>query len=123
MIYETIYNKLKKIGILDIKEHATFKSEGFMDLHIDVLEENEKMKHISLAHNYIQNGDVMADPDMEILIHKSTNTAEALTFQQDPYIFQRIYDSNGKANQKLKKALNSFLNQWLTNIINQGHQP
>ncbi len=121
--YETIYTKLEKIGILNITEYAKFKSEGFMDLNIDVLEDNENFKRIAIAHNYIQNGDVMADPDMEIKIHKKMKMAEALTYQQDGLgIFQKVYPEPNMVCPRLKKELNQFLNQWLTNIINQGHK-
>jgi len=124
-VYEKIYEKLEKLNILKIEAYQKRQSGGLMDLHIDVLEEDEKTKKIALAHNYIQNGDVMADPDMEIRIHKELKMAEALTFQNDGLgIFQRVYiERDGKklVNVKLKKDLNKFLNQWLTNIINQKY--
>lgn len=47
--------------------------------------------------------------------------AEALTYQQDSLgVFQEVYPEPGKVDVKLKKQLNQFLNQWLTNLINQG---
>jgi len=122
LIYETIYEKLEKLGILDVEEYKKFTSGGFMDLSVDVLTDNKESKRIAIAHNYIQNGDVMADPDMEIKIHKELKMAEAMTYQQDGLgIFQRVYnDDETKVNPKLKRQLNSFLNTWLTNLKNQG---
>ena len=122
LIYETLYNKLKNLGILEVREYKKLKSNGFMDLSIDVLTNNEEFKTIAIAHNYIQNGDVMADPDMEIKIYKKLKCAEALTYQQDGLgIFQRVYSDDGKkVNPRLKKELNHFLNIWLTNLKNQG---
>ena len=121
LIYERIYDKLEKLGILYIikngNEHIKFKSEGFMDLNIDKLS-NDK---IAIAHNYIQNGDVMADPDMEIRIFPNSRIAEALTYQQDSLgIFTVVYPEPDKVNLKAKKELNDFLNIWLGNIIKQG---
>ena len=119
MIYETIYKKLDNLGILDVDEYKKLSSDGFMDLSIDVLSNNKTHKEIALSHNYIQNGDVMADPDMQIKIHKM---AEALTYQQDGLsIYQQVYsDDKAKVNPKLKKQLNNFLSQWLTNLKKQG---
>jgi len=75
-IYGTMFNKLVKLGIikqdgtLGFTEHLKLKSGGFMDLNIDHLSHKDDNRSIviSLAYNYIQNGDVMADPDMEIKI-------------------------------------------------------
>lgn len=121
LIYEKIYDKLKQIGILDIKKSCKFKASGYMDLNIDILEDNNEYIIIAMAHNFLQNGDVMADPDMEVKIHKKLFMAEALTFQQDSLgLYQNVYPEPGKVNIKLKKQLNIFLNQWLKNIINQG---
>ena len=96
-----------------------------MDLNIDILSRGEKKIRIALAHNYIQNGDVMADPDMEIFIYPEVKKAEALTFQQDgcPALYQEVYfEKDGKMymRPKLKKDLNSFLFQWLKNLEAQG---
>ena len=122
LIYETIYKKMDKLGLLDIQEYKKLISDGYMDLSIDVLNDNKEHKTIALAHNFIQNGDVMADPDMEIKIHKDLKMAEALTYQLDSLgVFQCVYSDDGKkVNLALKKQLNSFLNKWLTNLINQG---
>jgi hypothetical protein len=119
--YGEIYRELKALGVLDIKEHKKLSSPGFMDLNIDVLRNNDKELVIGMAHNYIQNGDVMADPDMEIKIHKELEAAEALTYQQDSLgIYQEVYPEPGKVNTRLKKDLNRFLKQWLCNLESQG---
>ena len=125
--FESIYNKLDKLGILAIRaESAKSKSGGFMDLNFDRLgtrDMNSYSYDIALAHNYIQNGDVMADPDMEIRIYPAGKLAEALSFQMsNPPIYQVVYPSPGKVYPKLKRELNSFLNQWLSNCIQQGHK-
>lgn len=123
-IYQRIFDKLEKIGVVDVKEHAVFKAAEFMDLHVDVLSEDGNIKIIAMAHNGEQNGDVMADPDMQIKIYKSTKMAEALTFQNDyAGMYQEVYSHDGKfVNLMLRKELNSFLEQWLKNIIEQGHK-
>jgi len=94
--------------------HATLKARGFMDLSIEVLRPGV----IAMAHNYIQNGDVMADPDMEIQINYLNKSAQAKTFQQDGLgVYQSAWN---EANPSLELELNSFLYTWLGNIQDQG---
>lgn len=123
-IYEDIYKKLQKIGILD--EHGTmkveymkFSSPGLMDLSVDKLFNDI----ISLAHNGLQNGDIMADPDMQVQIYPKNKSAEALTFQNDYLeLFQEVYPEPGKYRPRLKRELNQFLNDWLKIMIEQGYE-
>jgi hypothetical protein len=123
-----MFDKLVKIGILDhdgalqIGEYLKIENSPYMPLSIDRLpSEKEGTIRISMAHNYIQEGDVMADPDMEIRICPGLRTVEALTYQQDGLgIYQVVYPEPGEVNPKLKRDLNGFLNMWLTNMIDQG---
>ena len=116
-IYETNYNKLLKIlGNLDLNfEALKLKSGGFMDLGVDKLGEDK----IALSHYYKQNGDMVADPDMIIKIHKDLKMVEAVTYQ-DSFGFRAVYPEEGKVDLRAKKDLNSFLGTWLRNLINQG---
>jgi uncharacterized protein YqiB (DUF1249 family) len=122
-IYAKIYEKLQKIGILDENgimqaSYLKFHSPGLMDLSVDRLTNNT----ISLAHNGIQNGDLMCDPDVEVRINREGRMAEGLTFQNDYLgIYQEVYPEPGKYRPKLKKDLNEFLNDWLTNMIEAGY--
>jgi uncharacterized protein YqiB (DUF1249 family) len=117
-VYESIFTKLQTLGILDENgkmkaEYMKFKSSGLMDFNVDNLTNDM----IALAHNGIQNGDVMSDPDVQVQIYSKTKSAEALTFQNDYLgIYQEVYDED-KCNESLKKDLNEFLNDWLKTII------
>jgi uncharacterized protein YqiB (DUF1249 family) len=132
MIYQTIYRRLLRLipalDTLYIGESATFKADGYMDLHVDVLTRAGPFLSIALAHRYTQNGDSMADPDMTIRVNLKSGMAEALTFQQDlPYSHRReVYGVNAAGQTtvrpKLKAELNSFLAQWLLNLHRQGHK-
>ena len=124
-----MFEKLVKLGIihpdgsLKFNEYLKLKSGSFMDLNIDHLshKDDDQSIVISLAHSYIQEGDVMADPDMEIRIIPSLKMVEALTFQQDSTgTYQQVYRDNGRFNPQLKNDLNDFLNYWLKNLIQQG---
>jgi len=128
-IYETNFELMVKLGIITKEGFPTFqeskkmKSGAFMDLNLDYLISTEKGIVIAMAHNFIQNGDVMADPDMEIRIVKGALMVEALSYQLDSMgIFQQVYadEAETKYYPRLKKELNSFLNTWLKNLICQG---
>jgi len=127
MIYETIFKKLSKIidfTELKDKTHLKFKSKGFMDLNFDYLGvEDDGCFKIAMSHNYIQNGDLMCDPDMEILIHQKIKMAEALTCQQDNLgIYRAVYSEDRKnVNLIVKRELNDFLNKWLSNVLKQNY--
>ncbi len=118
-VYEMIYSRLQQMGIIDENgemrvDYMKFQSSGFMDLNVDRLWNN----HIAIAHNGKQNGDVMADPDMEIQIFPDSGMAEALTFRNDYMgINQEVYPEPGKFYPKLKTELNAFLNNWLKRMI------
>lgn len=118
-IFKQIFTRLQTLGIIDETgvmkaSYMRFTSEGLMDLHVDNLLNNT----ISLAHNGKQNGDVMADPDMQVWIHPDHQMAEAMTFQNDYLgIYQEVYPEPGKYRPKLKEDLNEFLADWLRTII------
>ena len=114
-IYKSIYKKLDKLGILDVKTTKIMKSKGFMDLHIDRLNKNR----YSLTHYYEQNRDLVPDPDMEIRVSHKDKMAEALTYQ-DSLSYKEVYPEEGGVNIALRKSLNKFLDIWLSNLIKQG---
>lgn len=129
LIYQTMFEKLQKIGILDNAGKLNFsgdylklKNPPYMDLNIDRLTpDKEGTIRISIAHNFIQNGDVMADPDMEIRIFPDQKMVEALTYQLDSLgIYQVVYPDKNTVVPQRKKELNRFLNSWLSNLILQG---
>jgi uncharacterized protein YqiB (DUF1249 family) len=118
-VYEMIFARLQQMGIIDESgkmqaDYMKFVSSGLMPLNVDKLTSDT----IALAHNGKQNGDVMADPDMEIRIYPDMKMAEALTFRNDYIgIYQEVYPEPGKYYPRLKKELNGFLNDWLKNMI------
>jgi len=117
LIYERIYKKISSLfyPLPEIGEQHIYKSEGFMDLHVERLAENK----ISLTHYFKQNGDLVPDPDMEIKINDKFGTAEALTFQ-DQFSYMEVYPDKVHINMRAKKELNTFLLMWLDNIKKQG---
>ncbi len=121
---QSIYNKLITI-IPDIstREEAgksQLHSDALMDLNLDILSRQKNVVRIALSHYYKQNGDMVADPDCELIINTELKTANAMTYQ-DTYIYQTA-EHDGGINQKLVNELNEFVDQWLQNCIDQGHK-
>lgn len=102
-----------------------FTSAGYMDLVIEDLYFNdfEGNKVYSISHYGTQNGDLMADPDMEIAV---TNDGRIIprTFRNDylglrQEVFREVDGKTFYSNQLLID-LDTFLWQWLKNIEVQG---
>jgi hypothetical protein len=127
-VFQKCYERLEALfaehGGLEVfltKEEPGYlklKSGGFMDLSIDRLGPAK----IAMAHNYIQEGDVMADPDMEVKIEIGARMAFGMTYQQDGLgVYQTADDGTGHGvNVDLRRKLSSFLLTWLTNLEHQG---
>ncbi|MBS1635393.1 MAG: DUF1249 domain-containing protein [Bacteroidetes bacterium] len=132
--FDSIYKKIMQIipGLLEhIKAgglHGKSVKDpkgGLMDLNYDFVG-NDKNGHpiIALSHYFKQHGDMVADPDMQIRLIPEMEIGEAMTFQ-DQFGFQQVYhEKEGKTYVDLKRrnSLNRFLNQWLSNLIRQGHR-
>ena len=125
MIYEQNYKRLKKLipdlDTLPANCYRKSKSNGFMDLSFEILSSSKDQFICAMAHYFEMNGDLVADPDMEIKVIPSMQMIEALTYQ-DQFGFQVVYPEAGKVNPRAKKDLNQFLGQWLKNLISQGHK-
>lgn len=122
-IHTRIYHKLFDVipDLLTIEESGKSKVEGYMDLNLDILHRRPDRLIIALSHYYKQNGDMIADPDMELAIYPQQEKAEALAYQ-DCWGYRRVYgDDDATVDVRAKRELNGFLNQWLTNLIQQGH--
>ena len=88
-----IYRRLIRVipNLYSIKESGKSEAPGFMDFHLDLLQRNCDVVRIAISHYYKHSsGDMIPDPDMEILVNRKTETAEALTYQ-DTYGYQEVY--------------------------------
>lgn len=134
-VLSTIYKKLlkvipgldKKLSSIqdgDVEFTAKSKSGSFMDLNFEYRKNEGNNRHIiSLAHYYVQEGDLMSDPFMEIRVIPDLQVAEALYFEMShPPVSRYVYPDPNHVNMREKKDQNHFLNQWLTNLIHQGHR-
>ena len=119
-----IYKRLVRVipNLYSIKESGKSEVSGFMDFNLDILQRKGDVLRIAISHYYKhQSGDMIPDPDMEILVNRKTKTAEALTYQ-DTYGYQEVYSEDGSCNESLQHSLNEFLLMWLNNLYEQGHK-
>ena len=119
-----IYNRLVRVipNLYSIKESGKSEASGFMDFHLDILQRKGDVLRIAISHYYKHpSGDMIPDPDMEIMVNRKAETAGALTYQ-DTYGYQEVYSEDGSCNQSLQRSLNEFLLMWLNNLYEQGHK-
>lgn len=129
--YNRIYKRLEQVFGFDLKElekitYLKLEAAPYMALSVDVLQKENNLIKISMAHNFEMNGDIVPDPDMEVEINLEYKTAEALSFQNQ-YIYSAVYEYNDKGEKTgvrplLRKELNEFLEMWTKNLIEQGHK-
>lgn len=126
IVYTHIYNKLAKLipDLATLEVGEAMKSPGsgaMMDLNLDVLYTGDDHTVIALSHYYKHpSGNLIADPDMKIRVFHEGRGAEALTYR-DSYGYQRVYSDEQYVRPKLKNSLNTFLNTWLRNCLQQHH--
>lgn len=101
-------------------DSKTFEAgAGFMPLTIEQIGDN----YIAISHYYEQNGDAMADPDMEFAYDNDRKTLQARTYQQDALQrYDEVYGNDGY-NEQLEEELNLFVHQWFQTIEQQGYVP
>jgi len=124
-IYSHIYTALLDVvpDLLIIEASGKSVVPGYMDLNLDILDRCPERFVIALSHYYKHpSGDTIADPDMEIAVYPKRGMAEALAYQ-DSWGYRRVYDDDfTRVNIKAKRELNTFLRQWLRNLMMQGHK-
>lgn len=106
--------------------HKHFTSSGYMDLVIENLgfTDSDGYPVYSITHYGEQNGDLMADPDMEIAINHAEGRIIPRTFRNDYMgMYQEVFGmQNGRRvySPSLLRDLDGFLWQWLKNLEDQG---
>lgn len=75
------------------------KVAGYMDFNLDFLEkESESKYHLAIAHNFLQNDDLVPDPDMQILVDIENQWVEALSIQHSTGHWAKVYDNPFRRN-------------------------
>lgn len=112
----------KLVGMLEEGYVKIDNSGGaFMSVFVEAIHEAEMYKVISLAHYFLQNGDLMADPEMCFLFNKIICTYVPIYYKQDSMGVEEesVEMEDGEItslNLTLQKEHTRFANMWLKNI-------
>lgn len=112
----SIYRKLHKLApelFEGTYTYMKFKQDGFDDLVLETIGENE----YSIAHYYTQNGDRMRDPEITFMLDDTQRCIYALSYTQDN---MGIYYETGDRTEEQMEDLMGFFDQWMANIKEQG---
>ena len=112
----SIYRKLRKLApklFEGTYTYMKFKQDGFDDLVLETIGENE----YSIAHYYTQNGDRMRDPEITFMLDDTQRCIYALSYTQDN---MGIYYETVDRTEKQMEDLMGFFDQWMANIKEQG---
>jgi len=114
-IYQSIYEKMEKIGVFSIHQYAVIEKPPYVPLCIDHIGQD----FYALSQNPVIDGVVVADPDMEIRVSHHRRIAEPLVFQDRSGI-RMVYPESGKVDLKAKNDLAEYLDRWLSDLLSQG---
>lgn len=112
------YRKLQKIAPEILTKDADILHFNGGSHRYPVTIERIDEDRIAISSYYEQNGDSMADPDMEFVIGTNAHTLSARTYQQDNLgIYQEVeMENNLVLNPELEEELDTFAGQWLDTI-------
>ena len=106
-------------GLTNIGDHVTFDNAkgSFMAVHVELIDFGQLGPLFSVAHYYVQNSDLMRDPEM-IFIRASNGNYYPTYFRQDPYIEQ--FSVRGERfSPKMQADHADFAGIWMKNIKEQ----
>lgn len=107
MNYEALENIASPI-LGDDVYYMKYKAAHAMDFNVEKIGDNR----IAMSHYYELNGDLMADPDVEIFVDKENKLLIPQTYQMDSLGIYQTKDSN----PQLGTDLNVYLNTWIDAI-------
>jgi len=112
----------KLVGMVNDGYVKVDNTDGaFMSVSVEVIFEDSKFKIISLAHYFLQNGDLMADPEMCFLFSKAQGVYFPIYYKQDTMGVEEesVGMEDGEItclNLTLQQEHTRFANMWLRNI-------
>lgn len=116
-VYEKIYQDLNHIGVMAIHDYAVIRNDPDPPLYIDRIGPDR----YAIAHNRVENGQVITDTDMEIQVYPDRRMAEPLTYQ-DSTTRKVVYSEPGRVDLKVKNELTLFLERWLSSLVKSGYR-
>ncbi|MDZ4726186.1 MAG: hypothetical protein SH817_08510 [Leptospira sp.] len=113
-------------GMGYLKNHPSIKIQNsvYMDLIIEYIGDDERGNPlISVAHYYVQNGDLMSDPEIVFSVDIDWNFTPISITQSAFGRYHEVYfvrDGKYYKNLVLYKELVGFSKIWNKNIVEQG---
>lgn len=109
-----LFEKIASPLLTNSASYMKYGTPNYMDLNIEIIGDDR----LAMAHNYVLNGDVMADPDVEFTVDKKNRMLYPQTYQQDSLqYFERVDGDSIRA-----RELNHFMHEWLTNVVDQKYK-
>ena len=109
-----LFEKIASPLLTNSAYYMKYGTPNYMDLNIEIIGDDR----LAMAHNYVLNGDVMADPDIEFTVDKKNRMLYPQTYQQDSLqYFERVDGDSARA-----RELNHFMHEWLTNVVDQKYK-
>jgi hypothetical protein len=119
-VIHNVLEKRMKLSEFQVQEdfHLRIENDPFMPLVIE-----RQGDHVSVTHYYSQNGDLVADPDLEFLVR---NDKWLPVGMQDYFGYSRAllldHETNEiRINSTKYSSILSFTNSWARNIKAQGY--
>lgn len=126
---QTVWEIIELFGGLDAlkRQHIRLENRGYMPLVIECVGEGPRdLPLISVAHTYVQNGDVMYDPEMTFEVDPGhPGEWGPITYRQDNLGFHQVAVWRTEQGQvmlrpALVRELKSFARMWNKNLRDQG---
>ena len=109
-----LFEKIASPLLTNSAYYMKYGTPNYMDLNIEIIGDDR----LAMSHNYVLNGDVMADPDVEFTVDKKNRMLYPQTYQQDSLqYFERVDGDSARA-----RELNHFMHEWLTNVVDQKYK-
>jgi hypothetical protein len=119
---EAIFRKLTD-GLREVGDHQQWNNDSsFMAACVEIIGRTGLGPLVSIAHYYVQNGDMMRDPDVVFVIGADQHVYP-ISYRQDglgTYLESAVVENGQwKVRTKMQADLCSFCNQWMRNINDQ----
>jgi len=107
-------------GLNNPGDSRKIDNSSFMAVHVEMIGKDASGPLFSVAHYFVQNGDMCCDPDM-VFLRAHDGAYLPVSFQQAiPPVYQEAMDlQNDTFRPRLMAQLARFANTWMKNIKNQ----
>jgi len=95
-------------------------NENHIQLKIELLKKQNNYYDITISHNFVENGDVVPDPEFILRLYPKYELVEIVQYQ-DRFGIRYVYLPNGKIDPKAKIELNHYFSTWVSQINIHEH--